>query len=168
MATEARLERAVLAGVVTPEHDPKLSTPEPFVCRQVLAAPSAVGRVSVRALAVAPLWSVRVFPLVAFLNNIAPVALLAVPSVNDDEAGIATPSPDLPKVILVALAAPIVIAPPELPLSKASVFVPEACSTPLMVIAPVDVLALKAVRLPPAFWIAKAVPEVSWNNCVPV
>jgi hypothetical protein len=156
MATEARLERAVLSGPPPPIQALKLKLPDPSVCRHCPLDPSAVGSVKVtdppKADDVAPLCKVRVLLLPTFLKAMALPPLTPVePRVRDDEAGMVTPNPLLPSLILVALAAPIVIAPPELPLSRANVLVPEACSTPLIVIAPVEVLALKAVKVPPAF-----------------
>ena len=62
---------------------PKLSTPELLVLRQSPAPPSAVGKVKLRLLAVAPDWRVRVLALVEFFRIIEPVVVEAVPTVRE-------------------------------------------------------------------------------------
>src|SRR5512146_37647 len=90
--------------LVTPPPGPpvqaeKLNVPEPSVCRQSPLLPSAVGRVKARLLAVTPDCRVRVLALVALFRTMAPVFVLAVPSVR-------LPAPVTLKVPVTVMALP--------------------------------------------------------------
>ena len=133
MATEVRLDKAALAPPLPdPAQVPNDSRPEPLVVRQLPPRPSALGRVKVRLLAVAPLWRVRVLALVEFLNATPPVWELAVPRVREPDDGMVTPRPACPRIIAEALVPPIKICP------VAPVAVPESIVTlPELEVVPV-------------------------------
>ena len=60
----------------------KLNTPAPLVFKQSLPLPSAVGKVNVRLLPVAPACRVRVLLLELLLRASLPVTVLALPSTS--------------------------------------------------------------------------------------
>jgi hypothetical protein len=107
---------------------------EPSDDRQSPVFGAVAGNVSAYPDVAAPPCSVVVLELLRLLNTIDPVVELDLPIVNEIAAGIETPTVVLPRVIELALAAPIVMG-CELVVSRLKLLPDAAWSVPYILIS---------------------------------